>query len=233
MNTTCPECQRQFRSGADEDSKIVDAAGRNWKSCRENAHWKLSFHFRTEHPDAGHLCPHRVESNMSHAREGRDWFEKRDGHDCCSYCGSLSQGEFFTAIDKGAELGPTDKSYKVYVNLPSANPDELRVISVANHKPAGADMPNSAWREVTEENKHLLAEGGWGDDRVGDWFQMAPRGPTVHAKFYFQHLDGTGKQTFAFLLNSKKMRIGMPGYFYTNPYFLRPVTVGEPDAASH
>ncbi len=34
----------------------------------------------------------------------------------CNYCGSLTQEEFFKAIEAGAVLGPTDKNYKVYVN---------------------------------------------------------------------------------------------------------------------
>jgi len=35
----------------------------------------------------------------------------------CSYCGSLSQELFFEQVEKGAEIGPTDKSYKAYVRL--------------------------------------------------------------------------------------------------------------------
>ena len=34
----------------------------------------------------------------------------------CSYCGSMSPEGLFEAIGCGAELGPTDKNYKVYVN---------------------------------------------------------------------------------------------------------------------
>jgi hypothetical protein len=35
----------------------------------------------------------------------------------CSYCGSLKPELLFQQIEKGAELGPTDKSYKAYVKL--------------------------------------------------------------------------------------------------------------------
>lgn len=38
------------------------------------------------------------------------------GDDTCSYCGSLSPEKLFEAIEAGAELGPTDKNYKVYVS---------------------------------------------------------------------------------------------------------------------
>ena len=33
----------------------------------------------------------------------------------CSGCGSLSELEFFAAIERGEKIGPTDKNYKVYV----------------------------------------------------------------------------------------------------------------------
>ena len=33
----------------------------------------------------------------------------------CSYCGSMSPGALFEAIACGAEIGPTDKNYKVYI----------------------------------------------------------------------------------------------------------------------
>lgn len=34
----------------------------------------------------------------------------------CSYCGSLSPDEFFRLVEAGAEVGPTDKGYKAYLN---------------------------------------------------------------------------------------------------------------------
>lgn len=38
--------------------------------------------------------------------------------DCtCSYCGSLSEDSFFQAIEAGVKLTPTDKNYKVYVDV--------------------------------------------------------------------------------------------------------------------
>ena len=36
-------------------------------------------------------------------------------NDTCSYCGCWHPDKFFEAIEAGAELGPTDKDYKVYV----------------------------------------------------------------------------------------------------------------------
>lgn len=35
----------------------------------------------------------------------------------CSYCGSLRPDLLFAQIERGAKIGPTDKSYKIYVDL--------------------------------------------------------------------------------------------------------------------
>ena len=35
----------------------------------------------------------------------------------CSYCGSMSPEFLFEAIELGCEIGPTDKDYKIYVNV--------------------------------------------------------------------------------------------------------------------
>lgn len=35
----------------------------------------------------------------------------------CSYCGSIDPDLFFEQIAKGAKITPTDKNYKVYVDL--------------------------------------------------------------------------------------------------------------------
>jgi hypothetical protein len=63
-------------------------------------------------------CPRRSESpfvsydTKPGVEEDKD--EWRAGN-TCSYCGSMHQADFFAAIEEGAELSPTDKSYKVYV----------------------------------------------------------------------------------------------------------------------
>ncbi len=59
------------------------------------------------------LCPRRSESFIARqAPEGGDVW-RHDG--TCSYCGSMQPQAVFAAIDRGDFLGPTDKSYKVYV----------------------------------------------------------------------------------------------------------------------
>lgn len=61
-----------------------------------------------------HACPRGDEVPNGPYRDmalNATWRE--DG--TCSYCGSLSEAAFFAAIEAGAEIGPTDKSYKAYV----------------------------------------------------------------------------------------------------------------------
>lgn len=41
-----------------------------------------------------------------------------------------------------------------------------------------------------------------------------------NAKFYFQHLSEAQMQEFVELLNAKSVKIGLPGHFYTRPYFI-------------
>lgn len=209
----CPECDRLFLSGADDNSAIVDAQGENWKSCRENAHWKLRFHFNAEHADKGMRCPRRNES-VRGMDEGVDWWEKRTpgaGRQC-SYCGSLHPDDLFAAIESGCKLGPTDKNYKLYVDLPEPNPDELRVSSAST----GIDCPGEGWVPADPER---MKKDGWNSEYR--WMCLSPRGPTIHGKFYFQHLSADEQQRFIDLYNAKKMNIGYPGHFYRLPFFMR------------
>lgn len=64
-------------------------------------------------------CPRQryeavLPSQREHASHWRD-----DG--TCSYCGSISPAMLFEQIEKGAKITPTDKPYKVYVDLVEAN----------------------------------------------------------------------------------------------------------------
>jgi hypothetical protein len=42
-----------------------------------------------------------------------------------------------------------------------------------------------------------------------------------HDKFYFQHLSETQMLRFIELYNSKALKLGYPGHFYTLPYFIK------------
>ena len=60
------------------------------------------------------LCPRRAENPISLQLSAEDtWREDNT----CSYCGSLNPDEFIRLLECGEiELGPTDKSYKVYLH---------------------------------------------------------------------------------------------------------------------
>lgn len=116
-----------------------------------------------------HKCPRRDELGAANTvfklPESDTW--SSDG--ACSYCGSMNPDTFMQHLeDEDIELGPTDKSYKVYVE-----------------------------------------------------------GAGKNSKFYFQHLSKPQKLRFVELLNEKKLKIGYPGHFYVNPFFMTTVPVGQ------
>lgn len=68
------------------------------------------------------LCPRRSEiGGSAHSSvfliPDTDLWLKRSAGRVCSFCGSLHPDDFMGMVHDGVELGPTDKSYKVY--LPS------------------------------------------------------------------------------------------------------------------
>lgn len=217
---TCPVCSHVFHWGADEDSAIVDRQGGNWKSCRENAHWKLTFHMREAHADQLMHCPRRGESAIGFSEEGdADYWHVRDHHRVCSYCGSMHPDEFFSAVEAGHKIGPTDKGYKAYVDLPHPDAEGERIVCSANFEHTGP-----GWIKVTKENEAELVRKYGSSAMIGDhaaenWIQIGKNGPTIHAKFYFQHLDPEQQKRFIELHNAKRMNLGYPGHFYARPYF--------------
>jgi hypothetical protein len=154
-------------------------------------------------------CPLQDSQATCFKLEPSQWRE--DG--TCSYCGSISPEEFLKAAKEGCELGPTDKNYKVYIKLVEPNPEELRVISAINHDPK---HDQSKWIPADPE---VLKNSGWGSDSGYKWMMLAPKGPTKHAKFYFEHLNEDQKREFIELLNAKTLNIGYPGHFYNPPFF--------------
>jgi hypothetical protein len=66
-----------------------------------------------------HTCGRRTEDGVPpDGRPGPDTWRERPGElPSCSYCGSMHPNEFMRIAEGGVhELGPTDKSYKVYVD---------------------------------------------------------------------------------------------------------------------
>lgn len=207
----CPECQKVFGWGRDADSAMVERQGEQWLSCAENAHWKLAFHMAEQHPTAGFLCPRRAETVMTMvSRDGRDWWDQRDGHKACSYCGSLSPEEFFAAVKAGHAVVPTDKNYKAYVDLP--NPQVGQTIEIGSES-------GPAFRDGKQTRDDLTDE----EKRTGKYRRviMGKASATISAKFYFQHLSDQERDRFIELLNAKKMKLAMPGHFYVTPFFAK------------
>lgn len=109
----CPQCDRVFQWGTDEDSPLVSQ-----ESCRENAYWKVRAHMDLEHADKLFVCPRQSSA-------GPEAFWSRD--QTCSCCGSLSEDFLLGRLDTATiVLGPTDKSYKVYVENSGGDPISVR-----------------------------------------------------------------------------------------------------------
>lgn len=64
-------------------------------------------------------CPRQAETPPTCTWADREcsWVES-DGVLECDYCGSIHPDALFAAIDRGVEITPTDKDYKVYVGGP-------------------------------------------------------------------------------------------------------------------
>lgn len=131
----------------------------------------------------------------------------------CSYCGSISPADLFAAIDAGCELGPTDKDYKVYVDLIEPNPEELTVKGTSNAK----ECPGPSW---VRADAAALEKAGFSSKHT-TWMLYEPRGPRKFGKFYFQHFTLDDRRRFIQLLNAKAIKIGYPGHFYRLPFFMR------------
>lgn len=142
---------------------------------------------------SGHICPRRGEGPVIPGYPSEDHF-REDG--TCSFCGSLAPDEFMRRVEVGdVELGPTDKSYKVYVENKGGAPFKMTY----RQCPPGATCtgPSDCTHWVTVE-----------------------RG---EQKFYFQHLSVEQRIRFVELLDTGALKLGYPGRFYALPFFMRPV----------
>lgn len=171
------------------------------------------------------ICPiHGTEyetgRNMANAPVGR----------YCSYDGSMHPDEFMVWLEQpGTQLTPTDKNYKVYIDVDSdEDPAELRVVSVIGFEPAEKGPPwpfdpanPGDWRRVSPEDDPLLLENGWRDHSHYTWIRTLKRGSHRESKFYFEHLSDEQKTRFVELLNEGKLSLRAPGYFYRLPFFIQ------------
>lgn len=166
-----------------------------------------------------HWCPRRGES--VHQPPGPDEWDNRGGiigqEDLglsCSYCGSLHPDTFMNLVRAGWVVGPTDKSYKVYLSEPVT--DELRTEKKTRWSNGNIGR---AVREAALAAGASEAEA----DAITDDHWRTHEEPYVaghrSAKFYFQHLSAEQQDEFIALHNSRQMSIGYPGRFYVAPYF--------------
>jgi hypothetical protein len=160
-------------------------------------------------------CPQQRGAVLKTQREHKTHL-RPDG--TCSYCGSITEEAFFAAVEAGLQVTPTDKSYKVYVDVPEPRAGQPRVVSVSG----GDEQPGPDW--IRADKEHLEASGWMGGGY--QWMQLAPRGSVRTAKFYLEHLSYEGQIRFIALLNAKGMKLAYPGFYYVAPFFCRPVSKG-------
>lgn len=164
-------------------------------------------------------CPRRGESPIGDAGGEDRWRPARrpGGFATCSYCGSVSEDGFFALVEARAVVGPTDKSYKVYLRYPNPHPDHERIVSAITFEPD--DEERSAWLPVDDAVREHLERDGWRGE--GYLYARYTTDPELQSKFYFQHLSEAGRERFVEMNNRGALRIGYPGHFYVPPFFAR------------
>lgn len=160
----------------------------------------------------------------------------------CPYDGSMHPDEFMTYLEKpGTRLTPTDKNYKVYIDVASDEPEQMRYVASCTRRP-GEPPPGVngmeygrewlTWEEAVRRHPELSDEHEshlrnvaslapshpWHTDT--HWIQVGSRGDQRESKFYFEHLNEGQKLHFVHLLNEGKLNLREPGHFYVKPFFV-------------
>lgn len=172
-------------------------------------------------------------------RKGRNMANAPDGLHC-PWDGSMHPDEFMAYLEKpGTRLTPTDKNYKVYIDVESGEPEQMRRVSSTTRKTRPGDENGMeygrqwmTWEEAVELHPELREEyeqhlrhvaslapsHRWHTETT--WIQVDTRGDRRESKFYFEHLSDVQKQRFVELLNEGKLNLREPGYFYARPFFI-------------
>ncbi len=147
----------------------------------------------------------------------------------CSFCGSLHPDRFMELIREGWIIGPTDKSYKAYLESPLTD-DE---VAAKREWWMTRDRTAQAIRSLGERDGKAPAQIQ--ADLDAQWEQAAPGllHGTQSAKFYFQHLSEAQRDDFIVLHNAGALKFGHPGRLYVLPFFARPAAAeGGPTCSS-
>ncbi len=135
----------------------------------------------------------------------------------CSFCGSLHPDRFMELVREGWVVEPTRKSYKA--NLSEPVTDEQG--AARRNRWMEADAIARAIRELGERDGKTPAQIQADLDREWTERQEPLLQGERSAKFYYQHLSDEQQAEFIELVNSDRIAIGYPGYFYRLPYFCR------------
>lgn len=68
-------------------------------------------------------CPRRMEGGPWKLEENQDSWNSTGSGPSCSFCGSLHPDRFMELARGGWTVGPTDKTYKVYLSSPEGEGD--------------------------------------------------------------------------------------------------------------
>lgn len=147
-------------------------------------------------------CPRRIEDGRADASspfvgsgQNLDSWQNREGNKVCNYCGSIQPAKVFEAIDAGMPIGTTDKSYKIYVDLPGDGKKRSR---------GSANYPAPGYKKVPFKK---------------EWREPAKPTTTFHGKFYFQHFSADDQKRFIDYMNNKKIKFAGDFGFYVMPFF--------------
>jgi hypothetical protein len=168
-------------------------------------------------PDEAQTCPRRMHEFGSWERaENLDsWTTRQSAVGLsCSFCGSLNPDRFMELVRQGWIVGPTDKSYKAYLDRPAtdeekqARKDRWLASTVGQALKRAAEAEGKTPEQVAEE----LDQAYQAENPMGDSAGTA-------AKFYYQHLSAEQQAEFIELYNAHRMKVGNPGYLYVLPFF--------------
>lgn len=176
-------------------------------------------------PEQSQTCPRRMAEYgpWEHAEGLDSWTTGHGvtGQDAiglsCSFCGSLNPDRFMELVRQGWIVGPTDKSYKAYLDRPAtdeekrASKERWLASNIGQALKRAADAEGKTPEQAAEEL-----------DRA---YQV--ENPTVDcagtvAKFYYQHLSAEQQDEFIALHNERRMNVGYPGRLYVPPFFAAP-----------